>query len=420
MLTIHSDDGALSPTPSAGAGDREMARLRELLRINRLILGALDPVKVVPLVVERTALLIGADACLLLMAEGDRRATVRAAIGVDPQVTDGFSAPLDEHLDVALRGMLGIGELDELMAVPVVAGGVIDGVLAACWRGPSRARAADEFLLSAMADQTAIALAHAVSYQRMYRSEREAREMAEGAVRSRDDFLAMVSHDLRNPLATISMSADLLLDQMRGAIDPSARVQAERIQRSVGQMLRLVDDLLDVAKMEAGTFSIERSPHDAVALAREVIDPFSLTARERSIQLDVELPAGLLPIACDRQRVLQVLSNLLGNAIKFTPKGGRVLLQVLRRADEAVFSVRDTGRGIPADQLPHVFERFWRADRQSQRSSGLGLFIARSLVQAHSGRIWAESEVGVGSTFFFALALLPDSSLDAGGDTDVR
>ena len=115
---------------------------------------------------------------------------------------------------------------------------------------------------------------------------------------------------------------------------------------------------------------------------------------ERSVELEFALPAAHLPVACDRQRVLQVLSNFLGNAIKFTPEGGRVLLRVERRGDEADFSVRDTGPGIPADQLPHVFERFWRADRKSQRSTGLGLFIARSLVQAHSGRIWAESEVG--------------------------
>jgi signal transduction histidine kinase len=419
MLTIDSVDGTRSPTPSADAGDREIERLRELVRINRVILGELDPAKVVPLVVEKTAALIGADACLLLMADGER-GTVRAAIGVDQQATAGFSALLDEHLDDALRGLLGAGEHDDLVAVPVVAGGVIDGVMAAHWRAPRRARAADEFLLSAMADQTAIALAHAVSYHRLYRSEREAREMAEGAVRSRDEFLAMVSHDLRNPLATISMSADLLLGQLGGVLDKSARSQGERIQRSVAQMIRLVDDLLDVAKMEAGTFSIERWPHDAVELAREMIDPFSLAARERSLELDVELPAGPLPIECDRQRVLQVLSNFLGNAIKFTPKGGRVLLRVERRGDEVVFSVRDTGRGIPAEQLRHVFERFWSADRQSQRSSGLGLFIARSLVQAHSGRIWAESDVGVGSTFSFALALLPDSALDAGGGPDVR
>jgi signal transduction histidine kinase len=419
MLTIDSADGVRSPTPSGEAVDPEMERLRELLRINRLILGALDPAKVVPLVVEKTAGLIGADVCLLLMSDGER-ATVRAAVGVDQEVIADFSVALDEHLDQALHGLLGTGQPDELMAVPVLAGGVVEGVLAALWRGPRRARAADEFLLSAMADQTAIALAHAVNYQRLYRSEREAREMAESAVRSRDEFLAMVSHDLRNPLATISMSAELLLGQLGRALDPTTRVQAERIQRSVAQMLRLVDDLLDVAKMEAGTFSIEREPHDAVALAREVVDPFSLSARERSIELAFELPAAPLTVACDRQRVLQVLSNLLGNAIKFTPKGGRVLLRVERRGEEAVFSVEDTGRGIPADQLPHVFERFWRADRDSQRSSGLGLFIAMSLVQAHSGRIWAESEVGVGSRFSFALALLPDPSLDASGGPDVR
>jgi signal transduction histidine kinase len=259
-----------------------------------------------------------------------------------------------------------------------------------------------------MADQTAIALGHALSYQRLYRSERDARETSERAVRTRDEILAMVSHDLRNPLGTISMSATLLLRQLSEATDSSARLQAARIQRSVDQMIHLVDDLLDVARLETGTVDIELAPHDAVAVAREVVDPFLLAARSRSLELRLELPTGALPIACDRRRLLQVLSNLLGNALKFTPSGGVVVLRVAREQDEVVFSVTDTGPGIAAEQLPLVFERFWRADRHSQGGSGLGLFIASSLVAAHGGRIWADSTVGIGSVFSFALAILPD------------
>ena len=406
MLTIDTFSGA-----SRGPGAEQptdVDRLRQLLDVLRLIVSTLDPDKVVPLVVEKAAALIGADQCVLLLVNAEGRATVAAAIGVGEAEAAGFAARLDEHLDVALRQLLDSGDGDQLVAVPVLAGGAIDGVLAAHWRAPRASRPDDEFLLSAMADQTAIALGHALSYQRMYRSERDARETAERAVRTRDEILAMVSHDLRNPLGTISMSATMLLRQLSDAADSSARLQAVRIQRSVDQMIHLVEDLLDVARFETGSVAIELAPHDAVDVAREVVDPFLLAARSRTLELRLELPAGALPIACDRRRVLQVLSNLLGNALKFTPAGGVVVLRVERQGDEVVFSVTDTGPGIAAEQLPRVFERFWRADRHSQSGSGLGLFIARSLIAAHGGRIWADSVVGVGSVFSFALAVLPD------------
>ncbi len=407
MLTIGSFSGAGREVGSEKSTDAE--RLRQLLEIVRLIVGTLDPDKVLPLVVDKTAALVGADQCVLLLVDADGRATVAAAVGVGEAEAAGFASRLDEQLDVALRQLMHSGDGDELVAVPVLAGGALDGVLAAHWRAPRASRPDDEFLLSAMADQTAIALGHALSYQRMYRSERDARETAERAVRTRDEILAMVSHDLRNPLGTISMSATLLLRQLSEAADSSARQQAARIQRSVDQMIHLVDDLLDVAALETGTFDIELAPHDAVNVAREVVDPFLLSARSRTLELRLELPASALRIACDRRRVMQVLSNLLGNALKFTPAGGVVVLRVERQADEVVFSVTDTGPGIAAEQLPLVFQRFWRADRHSQSGSGLGLFIASSLVAAHGGRIWADSVVGIGSVFSFALALLPDS-----------
>lgn len=405
MLTIETVTGMARAAADAGEDVSQVARLRELLEVNRLIAGTTDPEQVVPLVVEKTAALTGASECLLLLTDGGERAKVAAAIGLAAAHSAGFSTLLDENIDAALRQLLASRADDQMLAVPVVAGGVVDGVLAAHWRSPRRPRPDDEFLLSAMADQTAIALAHAVSYQRLYRSERDARQTAEHAVRTRDEFLAMVSHDLRNPLGTISMSSSMLSRQLSRQDLESAQRQAERIQRSVDQMLRLVDDLLDVAKMAAGTFSIERLPHDAVVLAREGLDPFVLAARERSLELRIDLPPQPVPVACDRQRVLQVLSNLLGNALKFTPASGTVGLRLERRSGEAVFSVTDTGPGIPEEELRHVFDRFWRANRRDQGGAGLGLFIARSLVEAHGGRIWAESVAGAGSVFCFALAV---------------
>jgi hypothetical protein len=140
---------------------------------------------------------------------------------------------------------------------------------------------------------------------------------------------------------------------------------------------------------------------------------------ERSVELEFALPAAHLPVACDRQRVLQVLSNFLGNAIKFTPEGGRVLLRVERRGDEADFSVRDTGPGIPADQLPHVFERFWRADRKSQRSSGLacsspGRWSRHTAAESGPSRRWDGQHV------LLRASLAAGSITHAGGSLDAR
>jgi signal transduction histidine kinase len=390
--------------------DREavvgIARLRDLLKISRALVGTVDSEALFDLVVGETTRLVGASACLLLIAGGGERAIVAASSGVDGDRARDFSAPLDEHIDAAIAGLFGCSP-DAMIAVPVVAHGLVDGVLAASWSDPEKPRLDDEFLLSAMADQAAIALGQAVGYLRLYRSEREARETAESAVRMRDELLAMVSHDLRNPLSTIAMSALLLLSELppdagAGTTSP-VRKQAERIQRSVDQMLRLVDDLLDVARLEAGTFAIERARHPAATLAREALDICHLAAQEKSIALDLVLRATDVVVECDRARVLQVLANLIGNAVKFTPRGGSVQLSVEKRDGELVFCVSDTGPGIPPEQLGMVFDRYWQADRRSRQGSGLGLFIARSLVQAHGGRIWADSVVGVGSAFSFAL-----------------
>jgi signal transduction histidine kinase len=384
----------------------EIARLLDLLEINRSIVGTADADALLDLVVDRAKRLVDADACVLLLASGGP-ARVAAARGVPLESARLFSAVLDEQVDGAIAGLLACPP-GAVVVVPVVARGLVDGLLAAGWRGPSQPRPDCEFLLSAMADQGAIALGHVFGYQRLYRSERAARETAETAVRMRDELLAMVSHDLRNPLSTISMSALLLVNELPAGASP-ARKQAERIQRSVDQMLHLVDDLLDVARLEAGTFSIERQRHSAAALARDALDVCHLAAQEKTISLELVARGPEFAVSCDRPRILQVLSNLIGNAVKFTPRGGSVQVSVARRPGEVVFSVSDTGPGIPPEQLELVFDRYWQADRRSQQGSGLGLFIAKSLVRAHGGRIWADSVVGVGSCFSFAL-VDPDSA----------
>jgi PAS domain S-box-containing protein len=226
--------------------------------------------------------------------------------------------------------------------------------------------------------------------------------LAERSTRIRDDVLAVVAHDLRNPVHTILGAAGVVeIVPDRDAHDR----HVEMIQRAARKMDRLINDLLDAASLESGTLSVRKTPVDLGAVVSEVVELLESQARERSIKVDSEIESGIPHISGDHDRLTQVLSNLLGNAIKFTPEGGNVRVRVIRTDDQVVVSIADTGIGISATNLPHVFERFWRADDSATKGAGLGLSIASGIIEAHGGKIWAESEVGVGTTMTFSLPL---------------
>jgi signal transduction histidine kinase len=177
------------------------------------------------------------------------------------------------------------------------------------------------------------------------------------------------------------------------------------IQRAARTMERLISDLLDVASIESGTLSLRTAPVNLTALVSEVVEQNEPQARERNIAIKREVDHRILVVMGDHDRLVQVLSNLLGNAIKFTPEDGNVRVRLTRNTDEALVSVIDTGVGISPSDLPHVFDRFWRARETTAKGAGLGLSIASGIINAHGGRIWAESELGVGTTMSFSLPL---------------
>jgi PAS domain S-box-containing protein len=224
------------------------------------------------------------------------------------------------------------------------------------------------------------------------------------AVQARDDVLAIVSHDLRNPINTISMTAELLQEQTPAG--EGARL-LEIIQRSTQRMDRLIRDLLDVARIEAGGITIRPTDQDPAELVREAVELQQPLAREEEIQLTAEIPQPLPTIDADRDRLLQVFQNLLENALKFTPRNGVITVRAEPAPDAVRLSVRDSGSGIDPEELPHLFDRFWQARKTTKAGAGLGLAIARGIVEAHGGRIQAESRLGVGTTITFTIPVHP-------------
>jgi len=175
------------------------------------------------------------------------------------------------------------------------------------------------------------------------------------------------------------------------------------IKRTMAEMDRLIEDLLDVTRIDAGRLPIEPEPHSAAALVAEAVELLRPVALERSQILEVSVAENLPAVHADRSRVLQVLSNLVGNAVKFSPEGGRITLNCVAAGAEVRFSIADSGPGIPEEHLPRIFDRFWQARHVRRGGAGLGLSIARGIVEAHGGRIWVESSPGAGATFHFTL-----------------
>ena len=231
---------------------------------------------------------------------------------------------------------------------------------------------------------------------------------AQEATQARDDVLAVVAHDLRNPLNTVTMAVSLMLEST-----PEDRVQERRqveiVRRAADRMNRMIQDLLEVKRMDSGRLSIDAKPEKPGDLINDTLDMLRPLATGSTIRLEANIEDGLPLVLADSSRIQQVLSNIVGNAVKFTPRNGRITVcaELIDRG-EVRFGVIDTGPGIPAEQLPHIFGRFWQARKTDRRGIGLGLAIAKGIVEAHNGRIWVESHVGLGSTFYFTLPRAPE------------
>ena len=233
------------------------------------------------------------------------------------------------------------------------------------------------------------------------------------AVRARDELVAVVSHDLRSPLTVIVMQCGMLQRFMSTEGSPvSKRINSaiQSMQSATTRMTNLLEDLLDTSKIEAGRYSINPELLEVGHIFEEGYSLLTPLALNKFIDLTFTAEPGLR-IMADPERLFQVLSNLVGNAIKFTPKGGAIDVSAVEDAGFVKFSIVDTGNGISAEQLPHVFERYWRVREGNSSGTGLGLYISMGIVKAHGGELWARSVLGEGSEFIFTVPLVTEKNV---------
>jgi len=398
-------------------------RLKRLTHLSRGFTYAASLSEILRYAAEQAADLLDAEKAILMLADDEGLLRVHASFGVSDEIVARFRSSFDESLVSRLQGLFGTAE--GFLGVPLVAQGRVIGLLAVMRRSDVEISADDEWLLSALADQMAAPLENAqlaakiqhaallVENARLYESEREARREAEtaraeaeAANRAKSEFIANMSHELRTPLNAIAGYVELLEMGLRGAVSDAQRVDLRRIQQKQRLLLALINDVLNFAKLEAGHVEFETSNvsvHEVLSAMESLVMP-QLMGRSLSYEYKPANPK--LMVFGDREKLQQVVLNLLANAIKYTGNHGKIELSTSEAGDCVLIHVRDTGRGIPADKFETIFEPFVRIDTGYSRpteGTGLGLAISRDLARAMGGDLTVASTLGKGSTFTLKL-----------------
>jgi len=399
--------------------ERASSRLHVLHGISSSVLTTHTQEEVARRLLEGAYRALGADtgAVLLLRQTADAEHFI-AVVGGEAEAGEPTDVPLDEAFVQRLvrkRSAVVLNDpansdvpsayvrstMKSVARAPVFIGDRVIGAVRVGSIRPNAFAPDDLRLLELVARDIGVAVERA----RLLDAERTARAQAERALRVRDEVLAVVAHDLRNPLASISMTAAMLAEE---SLPPESRARMLVVmQRSSRMMDRLIGDLLDVARLEGGQLKVERRPVSLESIVRDAATTFATSASERGVALETRVPDERVTIEADAMRLQQVIGNLLDNALRLTPAGGRVTLAARHEDERAIFSVEDTGPGIAAEDLPHLFDRFWQGTRQRRGSAGLGLAIAKGIVEAHDGQLTVASTPGKGTTFEISLQVAP-------------
>lgn len=276
--------------------------------------------------------------------------------------------------------------------MPLSARDQLLGVIA-LYREKARYDRNDLFLAEELARRAAVAMDNA----RLH-------DLVRTGIQARDDMIGIVSHDLRNPVNAVKMLTGAMLHRQREEpLTAEMADYASVIRQAALQMDELIRDLLDVTRVEAGRLAVDLKRENTEELLSDALRTLAPVTNQKSISLRLNAPDDLPDVMADRERIAQAISNLVGNAVKFSPAGGEIIVRVAMLNGEILFSVTDKGQGMTAEQLSHAFDRFWQSSRTDRQGAGLGLAITKGIIEAHGGRIWAESSPASGSTFYFTL-----------------
>jgi PAS domain S-box-containing protein len=381
-------------------------RQQFLAEASRKLTGSLDCERVLESIVRLAVPTLGSRAVAFAVTDGNLHRAVSQPPGIaSPAPQAGVHLPPDvadllwlgvPHIYqevppslVPLLGDLVVGPETRVLFVPLPARGSPVGLLAVALASDQDGQGPPQPLVEELARRAGLALDNA----RLY-------EEAQRATAMREQVLAVVSHDLKNPIAVLHMNVERLA---RLKADPGIQRQLSAMERSLDRVDHLIADLLDMASIQKGKLSVRPETCRSDEVLGEVLQHHEALALEGGIRLLATPPVAAIELQADRRRLVQVFGNLIGNALKFSPRGGTIGIGAAVEDGEVVFSVRDQGPGIAADELKRIFDPYWSGKQHGKKSTGLGLFISKGIVQAHGGRIWVESEAGRGSTFCFAL-----------------
>ena len=420
MTAPHANDTAQTAR-SRGTVDPE--RLKRLTQLSRGFTDASSFSEILRHAAEHTAGLLDAEKAILMLADEDGLLHVRGSFGVSEDVVSRFRGMFDESVAGRLQGLFGTSE--GFLGVPLVSQGRVIGLLAVMRRPDSELGDTDEWLLSALADQISAHLDNAqltekiehdsllMENARLYESEREARRAAEvarneaeKANRAKSEFIANMSHELRTPLNAIAGYVELLEMGIRGDLTAGQREDLRRIGQNQRLLLALINDVLNFARLEAGRleFTMTEVVVDELLAGMDALVMPQVLARSLNYEYVPGDPA--LTVYADREKVQQIVLNVLTNAIKYTARGGDIRLSTEDSDDSVLIHVQDSGRGIAPEMLERIFAPFVRIDTGYARTTegtGLGLAISRDLARAMGGDLTATSKLGEGSTFTLQL-----------------
>lgn len=386
--------------------DPRFERLRALTEVSRALTYTTSTEEVLRLTVERAADLMGAEKALLMLTDADGLLEVRASHGIDDERVNALREPLQETLIRRLQDLLDNPGEECFLSVPLVVQGQVTGLLAAVRSSGEPVTHHDEWLLSALADQAAVAIENARLTDTVRRERDESNRIVEAHGRAH----ATLGHELRSPLTAIQSYSALLLEDLMGPLNDRQRESISRIQLSGRHLLSIIENVLDMARLDSGVLSVASSDIPVAGILEEAVQMVQPSAAEKQQELRYRSPKGLV-VRADPNRLRQALLNLIGNAIKYTPDRGviQVHASTTQRDDRpfAAIAIQDDGPGMSDEVLSTIFEPYNRGGEPERNTGlGLGLFISREIVRQMGGDIEVESQLGAGSTFtaFFPVA----------------